>query len=101
MSNNSIVSNQTLSTIANLYHYLDDLFEQDSDSDTLFAGGYLRGISSSVATDFGDESQMLSVDLLAGITTKLSEAKAELSPQDYAIVTNFWLEVQSKITNKA
>lgn len=94
---NATTEKQTLTTAADLYQFLDGLFDQDSDSDTLFAGGYLRGISSLVATDFGDELQSLSVPLLAAITEKINQAKSELSPQDFAIVNNFWLSVQSKI----
>ena len=33
-----------------LYAYLDSLFDQDVDSDTLFASGYLRGVISLAAT---------------------------------------------------
>jgi len=98
MSNNAINSNKTLTIVADLYQYLDNLFEQDTDSDTLFSGGYLRGLFSLVATDFGDENQKLSSELLESVTIKLSESKAELSPQDYVIVTNFWLLVQGKVT---
>jgi len=87
----------TLATVADFYQYLDGLFEQDADSDTLFAGSYLRGFFSLVATDFGDESQVISAGLLAGVSQKLKEAKAELSPQDHAIVSNFWLETQQKM----
>lgn len=87
-----------LITVADFYHYLDTLFELDSDSDTLFAGGYLRGFFSLVATDFGDENQVISAALVAAVTDKAKQAKSELSPQDYAIVTNFWLATQQKIT---
>lgn len=104
MSNNNteqnIVTEKQLSTAADLYQYLDDLFEQDTDSDTLFAGGYLRGISSLVATDFGDEDQIISIELITAITDKINLAKTELSPQDFAIVNNFWLAVQSHISVK-
>lgn len=95
--NNDKNSKQALKTVADLYHALDDLFEQDSDSDTLFAGGYIRGLSSLVATDFGDENQLLSADLIEAITLKINSAKSELSPQDFAIVKNFWLVIQGDI----
>jgi len=101
MPNNLTSSNNSskqLTTVDELYQYLDTLFEQDSDSDTLFAGGYLRGFISLVATEYGDESQVISVELIEGVTQKLSQAKAELSPQDHAIVTNFWLMTQKKVT---
>ncbi|MBU2872346.1 YfcL family protein [Colwellia sp. E2M01] len=102
MSNNSatptqVPSNNLLNTPADIYQHLDGLFDQDSDSDTLFAGGYIRGIFSLVATDFGDESQLLSSELCTEVTQKISLAKSELSPQDFAIVTNFWLQLQTKI----
>ena len=97
-SDHSTNASKQLTSVADFYQYLDDLFEQDIDSDTLFASGYLRGFISLVATKFGDESQAVSIALIDGITEKLTQAKAELSPQDYAIVTNFWLATQNKIT---
>jgi len=100
MPNNLTSSNNSykqLTTVDELYQYLDNLFEQDSDSDTLFAGGYLRGFISLVATEYGDESQTISAELIEGVSQKLSQAKAELTPQDHAIVTNFWLMTQKKV----
>jgi len=100
MPNNAISSNNSnkqLTTVDELYQYLDTLFEQDSDSDTLFAGGYLRGFISLVATEYGDESQTISVELIEGVSQKLNQAKAELTPQDHAIVTNFWLMTQKRM----
>ena len=91
---------QTLKTLADLYKFLDDLFDQDSDSDTLFSGGYIRGISSLVATDFGDENQLLSEALLEAITDKINKAKSELSPQDFAIVNNFWLALKGHVLSE-
>ena len=83
-----------LRSVNELYLYLDSLFEQDVDSDTLFASGYLRGFISLSATDFGDEQQLISAALIKIISEKLSQAKTELSPQDNAIVQNFWLDLQ-------
>lgn len=97
VQNSNDISEKTLTTAAELYQFLDDLFDQDSDSDTLFAGGYLRGIISLVATDFGDENQSLSAPLIEEVTAKINHAKSELSPQDFAIVNNFWLSIQNKI----
>jgi len=100
MPNNLTSSNNTskqLTTVVELYQYLDSLFEQDSDSDILFAGGYLRGFISLVATEYGDESQLISAELIEGVSNKLTQAKAELSPQDHAIVTNFWLMTQKRM----
>ena len=84
-----------LSTVADLYLYLDTLFDQDIDADTLFASGYLRGFISLVATGFGDEKQAITSTLIDAVTLKLKTAKSELSPQDSAIVDNFWLKLQS------
>jgi len=95
----SNISTKQLSTVADLYQYLDALFELDADSDTLFAGSYLRGFISLVATDYGDESQTISTLLLEGVTAKVGQSKVELSPQDYAIVMNFWLELQQRVVS--
>lgn len=82
-------------TLSDLYQYLDDLFDQDVDSDTLFAGGYLRGFISLAATNRGSEQQVISVTLIDDISQRLSSAKSELSPQDNAIVQNFWSTLQN------
>jgi len=83
-----------INTVNEIYQYLDSLFDQDVNSDILFASGYLRGFISVSATDFGDEHQQISPKLIALISEKLRQAKVELSPQDYAIVKNFWLDLQ-------
>jgi len=83
-----------LHSVNELYQYLDSLFEQDVDSDALFASGYLRGFISLSAADFGDEHQLISTSLINLISAKLVQAKTELNPQDNAIVQNFWLDLQ-------
>ena len=83
-----------INTLSDLYQYLDRLFDQDIDSDTLFASGYLRGFISLSATSFGDEQQLISAPLIETISAKLAQAKTELSPQDNVIVQNFWLDLQ-------
>jgi hypothetical protein len=88
------IANKKFVRVADFYDYLDALFDLESDSDTLFAGGYLRGFISLVATEFGDESQLISQALLLGVSDKVTQAKTELSPQDHAIVTNFWIQIQ-------
>jgi len=88
-----------LQTIANVYQYLDSLFDQDVDSDTLFASGYLRGLFSSAVSDFSDEKQEISTAIVQAVTDKLASAKTELSPQDNAIVQNFWVVLQQEILN--
>lgn len=84
-----------LNTLQDLYQYLDSLFDQNVDSDILFASGYLRGFISLAATDFGDEQQPITVELLDEISRRLADARMELSPQDNVIVQNFWLTLQS------
>jgi len=86
-----------ITTVAELYQYLDNLFDQDVDSNTLFASGYLRGFISLSATEFGDEQQAIGPALLVAISEQLSQAKAELSPQDHVIVQNFWLALQKLV----
>ena len=82
---------KNLQTVADVYQYLDGLFDQDVDSDTLFASSYLRGLFSSAVSHFSDEKQKIS--------TAIAQAKTELSPQDNAIVQNFWLALQQAILN--
>ncbi len=88
-----------LNTLNDVYQYLDSLFEQDVDSDTLFASGYLRGFISLSATSFGDEQQLISAPLIKMISEKLTQAKTELNPQDNVIVQNFWIALQEVITS--
>ncbi len=83
-----------LSTLSELYQHLDSLFDQDVDSDTLFASGYLRGFISLAATDGCGEQQPISVSLIDSISKNLTNAKTELSPQDNMIVQNFWSALQ-------
>ena len=86
-----------ITSVNEIYQYLDSLFERDVDGDTLFASSYLRGFISLCATEFGDEQQTICTELLTAINQKLSQAKAELSPQDNVIVQNFWLALQNVI----
>ncbi len=86
-------------TLVQLYELLDDLFNQDVDADTLFASSYLRGFISLSASDFGNEEQQISVELIDLITTKIRNAKLELSPQDSIIVNDFWLSIQDNLLN--
>ncbi|KGJ93195.1 YfcL family protein [Colwellia psychrerythraea] len=101
MTKNSTMPTEQLTIVADIYLYFDGLFELDDiDSDTLFASSYLRGLISLVATEFGDESQAISADLIDGVSEKIILAKTELAPQDYAIVNNFWLAIQQNVTFK-
>ncbi|REL32293.1 hypothetical protein DXX94_17105 [Thalassotalea euphylliae] len=86
----------TFANLSELYLHFDQLAEHDADADTLFASSYIRGFVSLVASETGDESQPLSSQLAASVTAQLSKAKAELSPQDQVIVSNYW---QSLLTS--
>lgn len=88
---------EKLSTLNEVYHYLDSLFEQNVDSDTLFASGYLRGFISLAASDKADEQEVITTPLIELISQKLIAAKTELSPQDNVIVQNFWVALQQKM----
>lgn len=88
----------TISTLDELYQFLDNLFDQDCDADTLFASGYLRGFISLIASDFGNENIDLSQAFIEAISNGVLEARSELSPQDSAIVNNFWLQLQHRFT---
>lgn len=90
---------KNLHTVADVYQHLDSLFDQDIDSDTLFASSYLRGLFSSAVSDFSDEQEALSTAIVESVNDKLASAKTELSPQDNAIVQNFWLSLQQSMLN--
>lgn len=79
-----------INTLADLYQYFDQLVEQDAESDILFASSYLRGFIALSASDFGDESQSLSKILAESISEKLYQARAELTPDDRALVNKYW-----------
>jgi hypothetical protein len=86
-----------LHTVADLYQHLDSLFDQDIDNDTLFASGYLRGLFSSAVSPTLGEQQEMSAELTQAVTDKLAKARTELSPQDNAIVQNYWLVLQQSM----
>ncbi|MDO6445611.1 YfcL family protein [Colwellia sp. 1_MG-2023] len=80
-----------------LYQYFDELVAQEADSDTLFASSYIRGFIALVAVQFGDEKQKISAELCDCVSEQLSKAKTELTPQDNAIVNNYWLSLQKTL----
>jgi hypothetical protein len=88
-----------LHTVADLYQHFDSLFDQDIDNDTLFASSYLRGLLSSAVSSTLGEQQEISAELIDLVTDKLARVKTELSPQDNAIVQNYWLVLQQTILN--
>ncbi|WP_440873833.1 YfcL family protein [Thalassotalea sp. PLHSN55] len=80
--------------LTDLYQHFDNIVEQDSDADDLFASSYIRGFVALVASEFGDESQPLSAKLSESVDKQLAQAKTELSPQDREIVQQFWLKLK-------
>lgn len=78
-----------------LYQYFDELVENDADSDVLFASSYIRGFISLAASEFGGEEQALTSVLAESIDEKLHQARTELSPQDKAIVKEFWQQIRA------
>jgi|TARA_B110000091_G_scaffold51869_1_gene57092 hypothetical protein len=80
-------------TLAKLYQYFDDLAEQETSSDELFASSYIRGFIGLSASEFGDEQQTLSIALANTVSEKLYDARAELTPQDRVIVNQYWQEL--------
>jgi len=89
-----IEEKKSFESIAELYLFLDSLFDQDNSDDQLFASSYLRGFISISVIEFGDESQALSPELATSIDEKLQAARTELSPQDRQIVQDYWLELR-------
>ena len=85
---------KSFESIAALYQYLDNLFDQENTDDQLFASSYLRGFISISVSEFGDESQVPSKALAASIDEKLLAARTELSPQDRQIVQDYWLALK-------
>ena len=79
--------------LSELYEYFDQLAMNDADADVLFASSYIRGFISLAAANFGDDSQTLSDELAGQISSQIAEAKSELSPQDQAIVNNYWQQL--------
>ncbi len=87
------VNNMKFNNLTDLYQYFDELVNQDSDADDLFASSYIRGFIALIASEFGDESQALTVELAERIAQQLELAKTELSPQDRVIVNQYWQQL--------
>jgi hypothetical protein len=78
-------------TLTDLYCYFDQLVDQNSNQDTLFASSYVRGFMAVEAVNFGDDNQLLTTTLYHAVLEEMKRAKNELTPQDQAIVHNFYL----------
>jgi hypothetical protein len=100
MSVNMFVSKKSsFKNLEALYQFLDSLFDQSVSDDDLFASSYLRGFISLSASDFGNESQVLSPALASSIDEKLQAARTELSPQDRKIVQDYWLMLKQRFAS--
>ena len=88
------MTTKTLENLTALYHYLDEIVEQDASADDLFASSYIRGFIALSASEFGDESQALSAELAQSVEQKLLDAKSECTPQDQLIVQQYWLDLK-------
>lgn len=86
-------------TIEQLYSHFDLLAEQDDACpDELFASSYIRGFIALATAEFGDESQQISSALVDSVTTKLADAKAELTPDDRQLVNQYWQSLITQFT---
>ncbi len=85
--------------LANLYQYFDDFAEHDASSEILFASSYIRGFIGLSASKFGDEQQILSKALAEDVSEQLHQARAELTPQDRAIVNQYWQELNAHFSS--
>jgi len=84
----------TFENLTALYAYFDQLAEQDENDDLLFASSYVRSFIALNASLLGDESQALSSELARMVSENIIEAKNELSPQDQAIVNEYWQQIK-------
>lgn len=82
-------------TIEDLFTYFDNLVESGSD-DELFASSYIKGFVS--LHDERKSGQILATDFHQLIAGELANSKSELTPQDYRIVSNFWLSLAYKFS---
>ncbi|WP_206484500.1 YfcL family protein [Thalassotalea sp. G2M2-11] len=83
-----------MKNITQLYQYFDDLVSQECSNDELFASSYLRGFISLAASQFGDDSQLLTKALAEDVDDKLHAARTELSPEDRTVVNQYWQNLQ-------
>jgi len=84
-----------MNNLTELYHYFDQLVDQEASADDLFASSYIRGFIALAGSEFGDESQALSTELSESIEEKIVAAKSELTPQDQLIVKQYWLTLKT------
>jgi len=85
----------SIQTLSQLYQHFDDLCLKENNDDELFASSYIRGFIALSASQFGDETQLLSTEFAKDISSKLTDARSELSPQDQQIISNYWADLKA------
>lgn len=85
----------SIQTLSQLYQHFDELCLKENNDDELFASSYIRGFIALAASQFGDETQLLSTDFGNDISVKLTDARSELTPQDQQIISNYWAELKT------
>lgn len=85
----------SIQTLSQLYQHFDDLCLKENNDDELFASSYIRGFIALSASQFGDETQVLSTEFANDITVRLTDARSELTPQDQQIISNYWAELKA------
>lgn len=88
----------SIQTLSELYQHFDDLCLKENNDDELFASSYIRGFIALAASQFGDETQLLSKAFAEDISAKLTDARSELNPQDQQIISNYWAELKALFT---
>ena len=88
----------SISNLSSFYEYLDNLCLKENNDDELFASSYIRGFIALSASDFGDESQLLSAALAEQVSSQMKASRSELTPQDQQIIANYWQELQVHFT---
>jgi len=88
----------TTQTLNTLYQYFDDLCLKEDNDDELFASSYIRGFIALTASDYGDETQLLSVALADAVSKQLKASRSELTPQDQQIIMHYWEVLKVRFT---
>lgn len=86
-----------IKNLSELYHFFDQLAEQDASSDDLFASSYIRGFIALSASEFGDETQQISTALIEHVSANMQASRAELSPNDREIVKTYWQTLVTRL----
>lgn len=89
----------SISNLSSFYEYLDNLCLKENNEDELFASSYIRGFIALSASDFGDESQPLSIELADQVSSQMKASRSELTPQDQQIIINYWQQLQAHFTH--